>query len=275
MTALTNDGMLLEPYLVQKIVDPETGEVVLENKRTEIERVASTQTVQKMIQLMDDTVNGYGNTGSGYRIDGGELIGKTGTAQIANENGGGYLDGEADIISSFSGIYPKSNPQVIIYASVKRPSGEQQNAIWDAVKSVVVNLSKYYGYKHDTVKELQTYEMKSYMNQNTEAAKNKLASQNLKVTVIGNGNKVIAQYPKKGSQIIENDQVFLITNEEKLHLPNVVGYSSKLATSLLELLGIKVKTEGTGYVVSQSLPEGTEITKGMEISLTLAPKYEG
>ena len=102
MSPLTNDGMLLEPYIVSKIVDTETGEVILENKREEVERVASTQTVQKMIQLMDDTVNGIGNTGSGYRIDGGELIGKTGTAQIANENGGGYLNGKEDIISSFS-----------------------------------------------------------------------------------------------------------------------------------------------------------------------------
>ena len=275
LTSIANDGMLLKPYIVEKIVDPDTKEVIYEGKKKEIEQVASTQTIEKIKDLMWKTVNEDGNTGVYYRLDGYNLIGKTGTAQIAAEDGSGYLHGKEDIISSFAGIYPKDDPKVIIYASVKRPSGGQQNAIWDAVKSVVVNLSKYYGYKHDTVKELQTYEMKSYLNQNTETSKNKLSSQNLKVTVIGNGNKVIAQYPKKGSQIIENDQVFLITNEEKLHLPNVVGYSSKLATSLLELLGIKVKTEGTGYVVNQSLPEGTEITKGMEISLTLAPKYEG
>ena len=94
LTPLTNDGMLLEPYLVSKIVDSETKEVILENKRTELERVASTDTVNKMISLMDDTVNGYGNTGSGYRIDSHELIGKTGTAQIANEKSGGYLSGK-------------------------------------------------------------------------------------------------------------------------------------------------------------------------------------
>ena len=104
MTSLTNDGMLLEPYVVSKIVDPATDEVILKNKRTEIERVASTTTVEKIIQLMDDCVNGIGNTGSGFRIPSGELIGKTGTAQIASENGSGYLTGTEDIISSFSGI---------------------------------------------------------------------------------------------------------------------------------------------------------------------------
>ena len=88
MTPLTNDGMLLEPFIISKIVNSETKEVDLENKREEIERVASTNTVTKMIQLMDDCVNGICNTGSGYRIPGGKLVGKTGTAQIANEKGG-------------------------------------------------------------------------------------------------------------------------------------------------------------------------------------------
>ena len=106
MTPLTNDGMLLEPYLISKIVDSETGEVVLENKREEIERVASTNTVQKMISLMDDCVNGIGNTGSGYRIEGGELIGKTGTAQIANARTGRYFEGKYDYIRSFAGLFP-------------------------------------------------------------------------------------------------------------------------------------------------------------------------
>ena len=267
--------MLLKPYLVEKIVDPDTGEVVYQGKKTEIEKVASTATVNKMKDLMWKTVNEDGNTGVYYRLDGYNLIGKTGTAQIAAEDGSGYLTGESDIISSFAGIYPKDDPKVIIYASVKRPTGGQQNAIWDAVKSVVVNLSKYYGYKHDAVRELSTYQMRSYVNQSTESARNTLANQNLKIQVIGNGSKVIAQYPSKGSKVIEGDQVFLVTNEEKLKIPNLTGYSNKLATALLELLSVKVKTEGTGYVTAQSLPEGTDITKGMEITLTLTPKFEG
>ena len=49
MTPLTNDGMLLKPYIVSKIVDSDTGEIVLENEREEIERVASTNTIQKML----------------------------------------------------------------------------------------------------------------------------------------------------------------------------------------------------------------------------------
>ena len=117
--------------------------------------------------------------------------------------------------------------------------------------------------------------MKSFLNRSTESARNELTNQGLQVNVIGNGSKVLAQYPPQDKTVYENDQVFLITNDSSLLLPNLVGYSNKLATSVLELLGITVTTEGTGYVTAQSLPEGSPITKGMEIHLTLAPKFDG
>ena len=213
MTPLTNDGMLLEPYLISKIVDSETGEVVLENKRTEIERVASTDTVNKMMKLMDDTVNGIGNTGSGYRIDSGELIGKTGTAQIANEKSGGYLNGKDDIISSFSGVYPKSNPRVIIYASVKRPSGGSQKPISNAVKEIVNNLSKYYGNDDSSNKvEINDYKVKNYINKKIDKVKLELESNKINYVVLGQGDKIVKQTPSSGDVITTNDTVYLIKN---------------------------------------------------------------
>ena len=215
MTPLTNDGMLLKPYLISKIVDSETGEVVLENGREEIERVASTATVQKMIQLMDDCVNGIGNTGSGYRIDGGELVGKTGTAQIANANGGGYLSGEEDIISSFSGVYPKSNPQVIIYASVSRPSGGSQKPVSNAVKEIVSNISKYYGNSDTNTSSvnISDYQIPSFINKKIDVVKTVLDANGIKYVVLGNGDKVVKQTPEDKSIITTGDTVYLITTD--------------------------------------------------------------
>ncbi len=275
MTPLTNDGILLEPYLVQKIVDTETGEVTLEHKREEIERVASTQTVQKMISLMDDTVNGIGNTGSGFRIDGGELIGKTGTAQIASENGGGYLNGTEDIISSFSGIYPKSDPQIIIYASVKRPSGGSQKPLSNAVKEIVHNVSRYHGNSDTPVTkiEIADYKVPSFTNRKVDAAKTALDASGIHYIVIGNGNKVMKQTPGKDEVVTTGDTIYLITNDPQLKIPNVVGLSSKVAKDLLTKMGVKVNLDGVGYVTEQSLPEGTDISEGIVIDLKLAPKY--
>lgn len=275
MSSLTNDGILLKPYLVSKIVDPETGEVILENKRTEIERVASTTTVQKMIQLMDDCVNGYGNTGSGFRIEGGELIGKTGTAQVANEHSSGYLTGVDDVISSFAGIYPKSNPQIIIYASVSRPTNASQKPLSNAVKEIVRNISKYYGNTDNNTSSIviHDYTVPNFVSQTLSNAKLSLEKDGIGYIVLGNGNKVIRQSPSAGEGMTTTATIFLITNDSSITVPNVVGLSSKVAKELLQKLNLKVNLDGVGYVTSQSVGVGTVITDGMEITLTLSPRY--
>lgn len=275
LTPLTSDGMLLEPYIVKKIVNPTTDEVVMKGKKNEIERVASTTTVEKMIQLMDDTVNGIGNTGSGYRIDSHELIGKTGTAQIAAENGRGYLNGKNDIISSFAGIYPKSNPQIIIYASVKRPSNGSQKPISNAVKEVVLNTGKYLGTEKQTATDqVIEYKLPSFTNKDLEKVKTTLTNNGMNYQIIGNGTKVVKQYPTAKTTVTNKDKIYLITNDSSYVIPNVVGLSSKEAKSLLEILGVKVKLEGSGYVKTQSVSENTPITDGMEIVLSLDKKFE-
>ena len=275
LTSLTNGGIMLKPYLVEKIVDPDTGEVVYKGERTEVDTVASETTVNKIRQLMWNTVNESGMTGAGYRLDGYNLIGKTGTAQIADENGGGYLTGASDIISSFAGIYPNDDPKVIIYASVKRPDGGNQKVIWTAIKDIVVNISKYYGTDPDTTseEELTEYNLTSYKNKDTTSSKSELESMGMSTTVIGNGNKVTKQYPSKGDKVTAGTKVFLITNDSNLTVPDVTGLSSKQAEDLLKLLGISVKLEGNGYVTGQSVGAGTTITDNMEITLTLNPKF--
>lgn len=272
MTPLTNDGMLLKPYIISKIVDSSTGEVISSKSRTEEGRIASTQTVQKMIQLMDDCVNGVGNTGSGYRIDSHELIGKTGTAQIAS--GGKYLNGKEDIISSFAGVYPKSDPKVIIYAAVKRPTAGSQKPISNAVKEIVQNLSKYYGTEDiNTQIEIKEYKVNNYINEKLEYVKTTLDTDKINYKVIGNGNKIVKQYPEDTDIITNKDTIYLITNDPAIKVPNVSGLSSKVAKNLLQKLGIKVTLEGVGYVSEQSIPENTDITTGMEIKLVLNPKF--
>lgn len=275
MTSLTNDGMLLKPYIVEKIVDPETEEVEVENTRKEKDRVASTETIQKMLQLMDDALNANGVPASSFKIPSGELIGKTGTAQIANENGSGYLTGKSDVITSFSGIYPKSNPQIIIYASVKRPANGSQKPLSNAIKEVVENISKYYGNDDSNTSkvEVKDYDLPSFVNKKIESIKTTLEAAGMKYQIIGTGDKVIKQTPSKNATITNKDTVYLITNDASLTIPDVKGMSSKVAKDLLEKLGVEVKLDGVGYVTSQSIPKDTKITENLEITLTLAPKF--
>ena len=273
LTPLTNDGMLLQPYIVDKIVDPVTNEVTLKNGRKELERVASTQTVNKIKELMDENVNGIGNTGSGFRVDSGELVGKTGTAQIANSKGG-YIEGKWAVITSFSGFYPKSDPKVIIYASVNKPTGGSQVPISSSMKELAGNLSKYYGKEPTKAIEVKKYELPNFTNKNIDKVKTTLNSNGMKYTIIGGGSKVVKQLPSAKTNVTNQDMIYLITNDANIKMPNVVGLSSKVAKNLLEELGLKVTLDGVGYVVNQSIPSGNAFTKGSEVKLGLSPKFK-
>ena len=70
-----------------------------------------------------------------------------------------------------------------------------------------------------------------------------------------------------------NRTLYLITNDPNVTVPNVLGLSSKVAKDILTKLNIKVNLDGVGYVTAQSVSEGTAITEGMEVILTLSPKY--
>ena len=92
---------------------------------------------------------------------------------------------------------------------------------------------------------------------------------NLTVIKLGAGKHIINQYPEKGSTVLVGSKVFLLTNDEKYTIPNMVGWSSSEATTLCHLLGIKYNINGYGFVKEQSLKEGTEVTQDTEINLTL------
>lgn len=252
LTAIANDGILLEPYIVEKVVDS-NGNVIEENSRTEIERVASKETTDKIKDLMETVVTE--GTGSNYNMPGYQLIAKTGTAQIASTNGTGYLKGPYDYIRGFAGMYPKDNPQIIIYANVKRPKPNTANALSYVVKSVVENTSKYYNI-YDEV-ELSTsevsYTLDTYMNKNIEEIKKELENNGVIVEVIGNGNTIINQYPKKGIVVTKGSKVFLTTNGTEITIPDFKGWSKKDVTTYLIQANIPYQTEGIGYLVSQNI----------------------
>lgn len=69
---------------------------------------------------MDITVNTNDPiaTGKRYATDSVRLIGKTGTAQYALANGK-YSSGNYNNIRSFAGMFPKDNPEYVIYVSAK------------------------------------------------------------------------------------------------------------------------------------------------------------
>lgn len=273
LTSISNDGILLEPYIIDKIVDPTTGEVVYEGKKNELGRVASEQTTNKMKELMRSVVQE--GTGTSYKMDGYDIIAKTGTAQIASTDGTGYLKGESDVIRGFAGMYPGDDPKVIIYATLKRPVPNSVAPLSNAIKEIIQNIAKYMDMEpvEQPTEEITSYEVPSYYNQNVTDIVDQLTNMQIASVVIGDGDRIIDQFPSQGTTITSKEKVYLITSGPNKVMPNLIGYSLKEADTLLSYYGISYTFTGSGYVTAQSIPEGTPITDGLVLTVTLAPKY--
>ena len=140
LTTISNDGELLKPYIIKKI-EKSNGEVI-EYERTSLGRVASSKTIEYMKNLMWHTVNDPDGAGHAYYIEGYDIIGKTGTAQIASTNGEGYLTGDKEVIRSIALMFPKDDPEIIIYGAVKRST--TVSSLSEPVKEIIQNIAKYY-----------------------------------------------------------------------------------------------------------------------------------
>jgi penicillin-binding protein 2B len=141
LTIIANDGTMLKPYIVSKIVDPNTGKTTYEGQRTEVRKVASKETTDKLRSLMYDVVYSGKTDAKFYKPDNVTMIGKTGTAQITG-NSGTYLTGKYDYIRSFAGMFPAEDPQYIIYISTKQFIGPITK-VANAVKTIVEEVAKY------------------------------------------------------------------------------------------------------------------------------------
>jgi penicillin-binding protein 2B len=276
MSILANDGKMVKPHIVDKIIDPNTDESIYESVTEKTEKLVKTSSVEYINNLLYQAVNGddYNATGLYYKLDGYDVLGKTGTAQIAAPTGG-YLEGPNDYINSFVGMYPKNNPEIIIYVAVQQPTWGANQPVVNATKEMIVNITKYLNLFDDGTNksEVETHKLESYISKNTNVIKEKLESKKIEVITIGNGEKIINQYPKKGTNVLSYDKVFLITNDSEIKLPNFVGYSKKEAENLLNLLNIRYNINGNGYVVSQDIEAGILVTNDLTIKLELQDKY--
>ncbi len=117
-TAIANNGKMMKPQYIKKIVKSDGTEKVYNPK--EVSQPISSTTANQVLTYMQDVVNDatYG-TGYGiFNIDGYNVSAKTGTAQIS-ENGK-YLDDQ--YIHSVVQIAPTEDPEYIMYVTIKKPT---------------------------------------------------------------------------------------------------------------------------------------------------------
>ena len=253
LSILANDGYMVKPHIIKKIVDNKTNEVD-ETKVEKMEQVASKEAVETVKQLMYNNVHTTTATGHWYYIENFNIIGKTGTAQIY-ENGH-YLEGDGNYIISFAGMFPKEDPEIIIYTAIKKPKSYNSVAIAPYVKEVISNIAKYrnmYSKIEQANSSIKEYKMSNYINSNINQAIKDVKDKKIEVIQIGQGDKVVDQYPKKDSKVLTTDKVFLITNSSEIKMPDMTNWSLSEILRFAKYAKVDYKIKGHGYVVKQNI----------------------
>lgn len=132
--ALANEGKLMRPFVVEKIVYPDGKEVVTEPQVSG--KVVSSETAKEVTKMLVSVVeNGFGKPA---RISGYDIAGKTGTAQMADSENGGYSE---ETIHSFVGFAPAFEPRFVILIKMDKPQGIRFAS--DSVSPVFRRLAEY------------------------------------------------------------------------------------------------------------------------------------
>ncbi len=118
--AIVNGGKVIKPRVVRAILDPR-GNVVQESREPQILRQVIPPDVAEYMTktVLVGVVNDSWGTGKKARLGYYQVLGKTGTAQIAKKNGGGYVPDA--YTSSFVAAAPASDPAVVVLIMIRQP----------------------------------------------------------------------------------------------------------------------------------------------------------
>lgn len=288
VAAIANGGYLVQPYIVDKIVDQE-GNVVQETEPTIKRQVISEEDSQQVLKMMEGVVD-YGAAGAAGRnayVAGYHIGGKSGTSEKLDQGereGGGY-----EKVSSFLAVLPVDDPQIAILAFVDEPHAETEyGSMLSAplIGNIISEVAPYLGIEMDesllpsgdvTVPNLVTPNNPSYSQWDlAQVELNKIGLSHRKV---GSGDRVLAQYPEAGTKVAAGTTVYLYTDSTeytKTTVPDVTGKSVALASQMLAGSGLNVRISGdeNGQVTAQDVAAGTETPMGTVVTITAAAAAE-
>ncbi|MCU9612203.1 penicillin-binding protein [Caldibacillus lycopersici] len=279
MTAITNDGKMMKPYVIDKMKDS-NGEVVKNYGPKQVGTPISADTASEVLDVLQTVVTSENGTGKLFNIEGYDVAGKTGTAQIYDSVNGGYLDGYDNYVFSFIGTAPKDDPELIVYVMVQQPDLDDDKYEGGSVpvskifNPVMKNSLQYLNIEPDVETEaVESNKLPDLAGVSTEKAKATLKELNLQPIIIGNGKTIKTTVPGKDTKLLNNEKILVIT-DGKITMPDMKNWSLADFMKFVSATSIPFETEGTGYITEQSIKPGTEITKDSVINVKLQSPLE-
>ncbi len=248
--ALANDGVLMRPFLVSKVVDPDAV-VLLENKPTEVRRVVSARTARQVVSMLEGVATPEG-TAPRARLDGYPVAGKTGTAQKADPVARGYSDKR---IASFAGIVPADDPRLVILVVIDEPKTDVYGGLVaaPAFREIAEGAMTYLGVPP-----------RGPVKQPVAAAEVSRTG--------GAASERVALDAQVGADATIADAITEKFEPGAVAVPDVRGKVGRDAISLLLGAALEPRLMGSGRVVSQTPVAGARVQKGAKVTIQLAAR---
>jgi len=235
--AIANDGTLMQPYVVDRVVDA-TGELVEQHHPRVVQQVVSSDVARRVRQMMGEATD-EGGTGTLAAVPGYHVGGKTGTAQKVDPITGGYSADKR--VSSFVGLVPLENPRLVILVIVDEPESKTYGGLVAAPIFARIAAQSLQYLKVPASEPATTIPLPPAV----EASAYPI-DRNLKTAWTDAGEKGV-------------------------RMPDCLGQSYRQVLQTMERTGINVKLTGSGRVVEQSPLPGRPIQYEQEVWVRLAP----
>ncbi|MFP5111180.1 penicillin-binding protein [Bacillaceae bacterium C204] len=265
-TAIANDGKMVKPHVVKKIVDHDTRETIKSSTTEVVSTPITKETAKEVRDILETVVTSPKGTGGRYKIDGYSVAGKTGTANIPGPNGR-YLQGANNYMFSFLGMAPKDDPELIVYVAVQQPELEGIEAGQGAIpvsaifNPVMKNSLHYLNIKPSKLEKAQLNKLDDFKGKSIDETVAALKDKGVETVVIGKGTEVVRQLPEPGTTVLQGEKVIIQTNGEML-VPDMTGWSLRDVMKVANITGLKLNSKGKGYVTHQNIKPKTHVQKG-------------
>lgn len=276
-SAISNNGVMLEPQFISKIYDPNskttrTSSTEVVGKPVSSE--AASKTRDYMVTVGTDPYYGTLISGGVPIIQAGNesIAVKSGTAQIA-ENGA-YLEGNNNTLNSVVAMVPSADPDFIMYVTIQQPQNWQA-IFWQDVVNPILEQALLMKDTLMTSAAVETsgqtsYKLANVIGKDPGNTAEEMRRNLVHPIIIGTGSKITHVSKKVGSNLTEGEQVLLMTNKLTT-MPDMYGWTKKNVKKFAKWSGIKIKFKGSksGTVKKQSLDIGKNLSKTKKLTITI------